>query len=395
MPVPTLAPVGKLLRDNAETYRDLVHEKLFNSQLEARQVFPLSTKQSHVELAPSLAWVMEQAYTDGTIPEVALTRVRRLGLAHRRHGFPPEIYGLFADMLAESLRELNYELTPPLATKLIDGAEAAIRRICNAMWASSTTADRAGDPPAHVATVVDTQRISSRTSLIRLESGTAIDYEPGQSLQVTAPYLPGLWRLLSPANPPDPAGTLEFHVRADPDDTASGLLASARVGDYWTVGAPLGALTIPDSGDLIILAYGTGLAAAEAIVFSLIDAPSRPRVHLITVAEYPGESYDLDLLVRLASYSNWLRVTPVTENGSDPWWLPRPGVPRNQHWRTEDPLEVALSRIDDIGDVLITGAGDRVDEATATLTASGADPARIQTVSFSTTGRWDPQEPAE
>lgn len=400
MPVPTLAPVGKLLRTNAAAYRDLVHEKLFTSQLEARQVFPLSTKRAHVELAPALAWVLEQARSDGSIPPAALARVRRLGLAHRRHGFPPEVYGAFADMLTESLRELNYRASPPLATKLIDGAETAMRRICDAMWASSATADRGGEPPAHVATVVETRRISARTTVLRLEAGPGLDYEPGQALQVTAPYLPGLWRLLNPANLPDSAGSLEFHVRADPDDPdgASGLLAAARVGDYWTVGAPLGALSLPDAGTLIILAYGTGLAAAESVIFSLIWQEPRPRVRLITVAEYPGEVYDLERLLRLASHTHWLRVTPVTEHSDDPWWLPRPGVPRITDARTDDPLAVARAVLASGPElepgaevaVLITGPDDRVAPAAADLNDAGVAPNRIQTVSFSAADRWAP-----
>lgn len=390
MSLPTLEPVGKLLRENSEKFRDLVHEQLFSTELRSRQVFPISQQRSHLDLAPALAWVLEQSTIDARVPDDAMHRARSLGRGHRRHGFPAEIYTPFADMLVHALREVNFRADPQLSAGLIIPAETVIRSVCEAMRAAASAADVAGDPAAFAAPVTDVRRISSRISIVSLDAGPGLDYRPGQSVQVTASYLPGLWRRLIPAGPSNPGGALEFHVQGVHGGDASGLLAAPRVGDYWTIGAVDGGIELIDAPELTILAFGTGLAAAESVVFSLIGAPARPRTRLIVTAEYPGELYDLPRLRRLAGYADWFTVTAVVENAADPWWLPRPGRPRlssnDVDARLMDPLALAVG---DDGEFFLAGPGERVDAGVDTLVESGVKRGRIQALSYAARREWD------
>lgn len=389
MSLPTLEPVGALLREHSEKFRDLVHEQLFSSELQSRQVFPSSRARSHLDLAPALAWVMERSTIDARVPDEVMRTARRLGLSHRRHGFPSEIYTPFADMLVHALREVNFRADPHVSAALIIPAETIIHNVCNAMRASANTADFAGDPAAFAAAVTGVRRISSRISVITLDAGPGLDYRPGQSVQVTASYLPGLWRRLTPAGPANPGGSLEFHVQGVYGGEASGLLTAPRVGDYWTIGGIDGGVELPDARELTLLAFGTGLAAAESILFSLVnEVPDRPRTRLIVAAEYPGELYDLPRLRRLAEYSDWLTVNAVVENPTDPWWLPRPGKARlssdEVDARLLDPVELALA---DSGEFIVAGPGEKVEEAVDKLLESGAE--RVQTVSFAANRQWE------
>lgn len=389
MSLPTLEPVGALLREHSEKFRDLVHEQLFSTELQSRQVFPSSRARTHLDLAPALAWVLERSTIDARVPDEVMRTARRLGLSHRRHGFPSEIYTPFADMLVHALREVNFRADPRVSAALIIPAETVIRNVCNAMRASANTADFAGDPAAFAASVTAVRRISSRISVVTLDAGPGLDYRPGQSVQVTAPYLPGLWRRLTPAGTANAGGGLEFHVQAVYGGDASGLLAAPRVGDYWTLGGVDGGLELPADGELTILAFGTGLAVAESVLFSLVNESSQPRTRLIVAAEYPGELYDLPRLHRLAEYADWLSVTAAVENPEDPWWLPRPGNPRlsstDVNAELVDPVELAAPGI--TGEIIVAGPGEKVGEAVDKLRASGAE--HIQTVSYAPRGQWE------
>ena len=46
-----------------------------------------------------------------------------------------------------------------------------------------------------------------------------------------------------------------------------------------------------------------------------------PSTHIFYGMRYPGELYDLAVLARIASTNPWLRVTAVSQETDDPWWL--------------------------------------------------------------------------
>lgn len=395
-----LDPVGALLRRYPEEFRDLVHEQLFVHALTARQLFPLKKAAAHRELAASLAWALEHTDPRGRIDDDALARIRRLGLAHRRLGFPVDLYERFAEMCCHAIRELNSRQRQPLPETLMNTSDTAVAAVCRAMAASSHTADMSGTPPAHMAQVTHVERISSRTTAVRLKTHPGPEYRPGQALMVTASYLPGLWRPLMPALPANPGGHLEFHIRAVDGGEASGLLARPKVGDYWTVGGPRGRIKLADDTTrLVILAYETGLAAAQAYVFSLLDQPERPATELVVHTRYPGDQHNLDLLRRLAEHADWLQVTVTVAEDTDPWWLPvagrTPATAPGIGARVTDPVDLALGGLagGEHGDfeglgVLLTGPADDVGDAYDRLTSAAVPEDRIDTLDFDSRHSW-------
>lgn len=390
--------MGTLLRRYPDGFRDLVHEQLFLHALPARQLFPLKQAVAHRELAASLAWVLEHTDRRGRIDDDALARIRRLGLAHRRFGFPIDLYEPFAEMCATAIRELNSRQRHPLPDSLLESARSAVAAVCRAMAASSHTADMSGTPAAHMAQVAEVERVSTRTTVVRVQAHPGPEYEPGQALMVTATYLPGLWRPLVPAIPANPGGLIEFHVRALDDGEASGLLARPKVGDYWTLGSPRGRIELPDdTTHLTIIAFDTGLAVAKAYIFSLLDEPDRPSTDLIVHARYPGDHYDLELLRRVATHADWLTVTATVAVDNDPWWLPLAGHPAataaDVGAEVRDPVESAVTQFGEKPSsarrsALLTGPAEEVCDAYDRLTAHGVEPARIDTVDFDSRHSW-------
>lgn len=314
----SFAPLAGLLREHAEEFRVLAQRRLYTRELQARQLFPMRDTDAHPQLAPSLAWVLERSTPGQRIPDEVLARMRRLGLDHRRHGFPAELYRDFGTVLTGALRELA-QRHGSVDKQLLDAATTVVASVVSAMSFSARTADLAGTPAAWVGEVTEVRRVTRRVTVVHLESGMPFSYRAGQSLPVSSNYLPGIWRMLTPATPPNEYGTLELHVRLVDEGRASPFLATPRPGDLWSFGAGRGSVDLPE-GPCILLAYGTGLAAAKALILQRLGTRRAP-VHLIMAAEYPAEIYDWELMSTLASQLDWLTVTPVSRHGHNRWSL--------------------------------------------------------------------------
>lgn len=391
----TLTETGTVLRERSAEFRDAVQQRLYQDVLESRQVFPISLRHTHLELADACAWVLERTPATGAVPAEVLDRLRELGRDHRRHGFPADIYPAFAGALSHGLHSLEI----PRA----DAATRALDTVCSVMAAAAREADLAGTAPAFSAEVLGVQRRTRRISVVRLEAGLPVDYRAGQHLPVTTSYLPGVWRMLSPALPSNDFGQVEFHVRAvdAPDGTGtsdiSQLLATPKPGDYWTFGAARGTLQLSGERDVLLIAHGTGLAPLRAMLFDMLDWEHRPRVHLFVSAEYPGELYDLMGLWNLAIVSSWLSVVPVVEHEEDTWWVGATDssrAPRGLH------LQVA-GQVGDVvasygawadRDVLIVGDAAGVRASEAALIAGGTPPENIQVEAWESTDHWPPSQ---
>lgn len=314
----TLSAVAEQLRAHQERFRDITHDRFFASILEARSIFPLARDRTHLQLVPALADVLDRTPLTGEVPDHMLRHVAVHGVRHRRHAFPPEAYEPFADALGVALHDVVTGIHP--AT--VDAAERALRQVCARMADAARQEDLAGTPPAWLANVVQVERRSRRISVVRLETGMPVNYLAGQTLPVTARYLPGVWRMLSPALPSNDYGQLEFHVQAIEHGTASQLLTTPRVGDHWTLGAPAGTLTPSGQHPLLLIAHRMGIAPLRAIVFDLLQrAEPAPEVHLVISAEYPGELHDLTALHNVSRAVDWLSLTVVAEHQKDPWWV--------------------------------------------------------------------------
>lgn len=385
----TLESVGDILRARSDEFRDAVHQRFYQDVLEARQVFPISLRDTHRELAGAVAWVMERTPRTGALPPELLDTLRHLGRDHRRHGFPAEVYPAFAAALQHGLRTLE--------VPEVEAAGRAVELVCSVMAAAAQEADREGIAPVFSAEVQGVQRRSRRISVVRLEAGLPVDYRPGQHLPVTTSYLPGVWRMLSPALPSNDFGQLEFHIRTIEGSHVSQLLATPKVGDYWNFGAPSGGLSINGEQDVLMIAHGTGLAPLRAILFDMLDWPPerrRPRVHLFVAAEYPGELYDLMGLWNLAMVTSWLSVVPVVEHDTDPWWVgiagDAPEVPRGLHLRVSGQVGEVVASYGAWADrqVLVVGEATHVHRTVAALIAGETPAANIQTEAWELADQW-------
>lgn len=271
----------------------------------------------------ALLRVADTAPDDESVDPTALAPaveggLRDWALHMRRTGFPsaeyPRAAKLYQDLIASML---GHGLDERVARTLEEFGEV--------MRSAAEQADQKGIPAASAAQVTSVIEASSfegapaaaRTRIVRLETSTPIPYEPGQVVPVLQANRQGVWHDLAPALPYNELGQLEFHVREELD---------VEVGDYVTLGAAYGTAPLrgvdkrPDHG-LLIVADGTGLAAAKAMVFDLMERDERPEVELMIGVEHEDEFYDLHTFASLTSSSevhDWLTITCVAEQVMDP-----------------------------------------------------------------------------
>ncbi|WP_165857937.1 FAD-binding oxidoreductase [Corynebacterium alimapuense] len=381
----TLADTGAFLREHGPDFRDVVQQRLYQDVLESRQVFPIALRHTHLELADALAWVLERTSCSGKIPKSVLQRLQQLGQDHRRHGFPAEIYPAFSTALQHGLAVLGAPHS--------NAAGVAIDTICGVMAQAATTADLNGIVSAYSAEVLGVQRRSRRISVVLLESGLPVDYQPGQHLPVTTSYLPGVWRMLSPALPSNDFGQMEFHIQAVEGSDIAQLMATPKPGDYWTFGSARGNLSVSGERDILMIAHGTGLAPLRAILFDMLHWQHRPRVHLFVAAEYPGELYDLMGLWNLAAVSTWLSVIPVVEHEQDAWWVgatETSHAPQGLHLQVSGHVGEVVASYGAWADreILVVGEPRGVQATVASLIAGGTPAAHIQSEAWENTDDW-------
>lgn len=381
----TLLDTGTALRERSGEFRDAVQQRLYQDVLESRQVFPISLRHTHVELADACAWILERTPRTGALPPELLERLRQLGRDHRRHGFPADVYPAFA----AALRHGFHTLQAPAA----DAASRALESACAVMADAARKADQEGVAPAYSAEVLGVQRRTRHISVVRLEAGIPVPYRAGQHLPVTTSYLPGVWRMFSPALPPNDFGQLEFHIRILEGSDISQLLATPKPGDYWLFGTPRGELQVSGDRDVLMIAHGTGLAPLRAILFDMLSWEHRPRVHLFVAAQYPGELYDLMGLWNLAVVSSWLSVVPVVEHALDAWWVGATEdsrAPRGLHLQETGRVGELVASYGAWADrdVLVVGDAAGVNDTVAALIAGGTPPEHIQAQTYEAPQEW-------
>ncbi|MDY3127527.1 MAG: FAD-binding oxidoreductase [Corynebacterium sp.] len=291
-------------------YREVVHDEVFIAFPQARGLFSNARATRHADLVPALTWALTNP------PALVDEAVAELGRDHRRHGFPTSLYDVFAAALIKGLRIFN------LSFMLREHTAARIRQLCTIMKEAADAADLAGVPPAHSARVMEVKRPNRNTAIVRVETPFPIDFAPGQALPVTTTYLPGTWRLLTPAVLADESGQLIFHVYNAGD--ASTMLVRARPGDTWTLGNPRGEFpasdpSLPRAPQEVVIAYGTGWAAVRAFLLAKVNQPkSRDSASVICHASSPGAHYDLQFQVNLRKLLPNVQFRYTVENSTDP-----------------------------------------------------------------------------
>lgn len=281
-------------------------------------------------------------------------QLREWALDLRRVGFPPHEFEFMAQLLADvgGLEESERETLCAAAEAMREATEAA---------------DLAGIPAAHAAQVTEVVPAGG-VQIVRLEAGMPIEYAPGQVLPVMQTDRRGVWRGLAPALPPNSFGQLEFHVDGELD---------VAPGAYVTIGAARGEHPRFEGPKALIVADGTGLAAAKALVFSLLERPQRPEVQLLIAARTPADLYDIPTFAALAKAHAWLDVTCVVEDDLDGDPVAEHDLP--QLW-VPLPLLVAGPGMWWGRDIVLCAADARTKELREALLNSGAPGASITVI---------------
>lgn len=398
MTIRDLASLATHLRAHPATFRDAVHRHFFAALPDARQSFPMDAAQAHRGLAESFAAAFDAPDLDEYFAD--------LGRSHRRHGFPPDTYPIFATATRQALAEID------LADDVLQQAGALVDDIVECMSAAAHEADVAGIPPAHMGQVVDVERVDAHTRIVRLECGLPVDYEPGQYFSVATTLMPGVWRTLAAARPADGCGTLEFHVRdVSLLPGASGYsrrFMMTRPGDQWTLGNPAGQLELDPHRESLVIAFGTAVATLRCLLFAAFDTHGEQHapVQALVINDFPGQHYEMATLNSLDNLTPWLDVHAFTRHDADPHWL-KPQRERQRELRQaladgtgpeashasaslsvdKDP-EATIAHYRDWSnhDVLVLGPEAEVDGMLAAFAAAGLDPATVQTQSWGRTG---------
>ena len=210
----------------------------------------------------------------------------------------------------------------------------------------------------------------------------ALTFNAGQYLEVHTPQWPKQWRNFSPSIPPNPAGELEFHVRAIKGGTVSSAIVSeTSVGDVWTLSQSHGTLHVDRDRPVLMVAGGTGLAPLRALLIEMSKRADSPPTHIFYGMRYPGELYDLSVLRRIASTNPWLQVTAVSEEERDPWWITAVAAPAELG--IEHRIGTLADVVVDTGNwenhqVLIAGSSQMIEATRRKLIIAGVRASRIQ-----------------
>lgn len=255
-------------------------------------------------------------------PTETTDRLRAIALDLRRTGFPAEEYPNAMQLLGDAIRTVAGETGAEVGTGA-GGADtedptSALVAAGEVMRKAASQADYAGVPAASAAQVTSVD-VRDGVQIVRLEAGTRIIYAPGETLPVMSPEAPGMWTGLIPALPSNPFGQMEFHISTGTD------LAVAP-GAWLTLGVARGGLQGFVDKQVLLVAAGTGLAAAKALVFHWLECEERPDVHLVS-----DVTYDRAALDALAGAQDWLDVSWVVESrlgasleqvvsGPGMWW---------------------------------------------------------------------------
>ncbi|MBJ8348750.1 globin domain-containing protein [Antrihabitans sp. YC2-6] len=300
--------------DGPERLTSSFYSILFTDYPEARDFFPAAMETQRDRLVRALAYVVDRLED----PDNLLPFLAQLGRDHRKYGTTAEHYTAVGVSLLKALQNFaGHEIW----TDDVDRAwNEALGVVASTMIGA---ADADENPAVWGGTVIEHRNVLRNLAVVRLQLNEPMDYRAGQYVSVQVPSRPRMWRYMSPANPPNKDGIIEFHIRGVTGGWVSpSMVSHTRIGEQWLLGAPLGALGIPanPARDLVMIGCGTGIAPLRAQVLELAEWTTSRRVHLFVGGHHPCDLYDLELLWELSLDNPWLTVTPVTENEDNPWW---------------------------------------------------------------------------
>ncbi|HIW63185.1 MAG TPA: hypothetical protein H9881_12055 [Candidatus Stackebrandtia excrementipullorum] len=338
------------------------YSHLFLAHPEVRELFPIAMAAQRDKLVKALGSVISNVDNlDPVIPYL-----QALGRDHRKFGALREHYPAVGNALLATLEHFSGpSWGPELATDWRQAYDLVAKVMADA-----------ADDAAHVTpawwdgTVVEHRRIGTNAAILTVAPHARLEYLPGQSVTVSSPWRPKVWRYYSPANAPRPDGTIDLHVKlVDGGLVSTALVDLTRNGDVLKLGPPIGdGLVLRESErPVVMVAGGSGLAPLKALIDQLTATPFRRRVRLYWGAEHAGDLYDLAALQRLASAHDWFDLTACVAEGR-----PAPGI------HVGNPVDLAMRHGDvAAGDVYICGPVGMVGFARSALARAGANPASI------------------
>lgn len=320
-----------LVEDQRDELAHHFYARLFLADPRLRDLFPLQMDEQRGRLLGALVTAV-QSFDDVARLDDYLAH---LGRAHRRFGVVAEHYGIFGEVLLDSLRAF--------AENWCADYDRAWREAYAMIAQKMIAAAEADDGPAFwYATVLTHERRGPDVAVFTCRPLEPFEYRAGQHVSVECAYQPRVWRTYSIANAPNPDGTLEFHVRALSGGLVSGaLVRRLRPGDLIRLGPPTGSMTLDlkSTKDIVCVAGGTGLAPIKALVEELTRYNRTRWVHLLVGARHRDDLYDLAALNRMAARHPWLSVVPACSE--DPTFRGEQGaihevLARNAPWGERD-----------------------------------------------------------
>lgn len=350
------------------------YSHLFVTHPEVRDMFPLTMDAQRDRLVGALGRVVSNVDQLGEV----VPYVEQLGRDHRRFSVVADHYDAVGASLLWTLQHfLGDAWTADVARDWAD----AYGVVAATMVGAAEEAAEDSQPAWWDAEIIEAARVSREIAVVRVQPETPVPYRAGQSLAITIPQVPRVWRYFSPANAPRLDGGMEFHVGLVPGGRVSRpFVASARPGDRLRLGAPVGtALAIDPVGasDLLMVAGGTGIAPFLALLDEIEQAwqerlTSR-RVHLVHGARF---AWNLHAGARLRHFAQYPWFT-ATETVSDD-----PTYPGPRGLVGDVAASVAMA---DPYDALLCGSPLMVSHTTAALTTSPRPPQSISFEEFAIT----------
>ncbi|MFD0558050.1 NAD(P)H-flavin reductase [Stackebrandtia endophytica] len=346
------------------------YSRLFLAHPQVRELFPIAMAAQRDKLVQALGSVVSNVDNlDAVVPYL-----RQLGRDHRKFGALRDHYPAVGDALLATLAHFS---GPSWSPEVAADWEQAYGLVAQVM---ADAADEAANvlPAWWDGTVVSHRRIGLETAIMTVAPHTRLDFVPGQSITVSSPWRPRVWRYYSPANAPRADDTIDLHVRiVDGGTVSTALVDLTQVGDVLRLGPPMGdGLILRESHrPIVMLAGGTGLAPLKALIEQLADKPRRTQ--LFWGATDVNGLYDLEEMRRLADTHDWLGVLPCVDNGPA-----GPGV------HIGNPVDVALNFGHTLGfDIYACGPTGMISATRSTLVDAGVDP---QSIYFD---HWDEEKP--
>ncbi|MCD2144999.1 globin domain-containing protein [Gordonia paraffinivorans] len=352
-----------------------VYTRMFAIDPDLRDLFGVSMAAQHEAFHRVIDHVLE-AIPAATGHTELVELLAQLGRDHRKYGVEPEHYHIMYSALMGEFAELMADYWDPETQQTISQAMMLVTGVMRG------AAETATDPARWTAEVVEKYRITRDLAVVRLIAHSPLTFRPGQYLEVHVPQWPKVWRNLSPSIPPNPAGELEFHVRAIKGGTVSSAIVSdTRVGDVWTLAQSHGTLHVDRQHPVLMVAGGTGLAPLRALLIEMSKRVDNPPTHIFYGTRHPGELYDLAVLRRVASTNPWLQVTAVSEHEHDPWWINSVATPEElgieHHIGTLADVVPRAGNWED-HQVLVAGSPQMIETTRRKLIIAGVRASRIQ-----------------